>query len=31
VTLMSQAVSDDLTANAFGFRASNGVRWTIGL
>ena len=31
VTFMSQAVSDDLTANAFGFRVSNGVRWTIGL
>ncbi|MEQ1632635.1 MAG: hypothetical protein ABL997_09705 [Planctomycetota bacterium] len=31
VQLMSQAVSDDLTANAFGYRASNGVRWTIGI
>ena len=29
--LMSQAISDDLTANAFGFIASNGVRWTLGL
>ncbi len=31
VTLMSQSVSDDLNANAFGFRVSNGIRWTIGL
>jgi hypothetical protein len=27
----SQAISDDATANAFGFRVSNGVRWTLGL
>ena len=31
VTLMSQAISDDLTANAFGHRVSNGVRWILGL
>jgi hypothetical protein len=31
VSLMSQAVSDDLTANAFGFRVSNGLRWNFGL
>ena len=31
LTLMSQAVSDDVSANAFGYRVSNGVRWTIGL
>ena len=31
VQLMSQAISDDLTANAFGYRVSNGVRWTIGI
>jgi hypothetical protein len=29
--IMSQAVSDDLNANPFGWRASNGGRWTIGL
>lgn len=29
--LMSQVVSDDLTANPFGFIASNGLRWTLGL
>jgi hypothetical protein len=31
LSLMSQAISDDLTANAFGYRASNGLRWNIGL
>ncbi len=31
VSLMSQAVSDDLTANAFGYRVSNGLRWNFGL
>lgn len=31
VTFMSQAVSDDTAANAFGFRVSNGLRFTIGL
>ncbi|MGE3352639.1 MAG: hypothetical protein AB7O84_12955 [Planctomycetota bacterium] len=31
VQLMSQAISDDVTANAFGWRISNGVRWTFGL
>jgi hypothetical protein len=31
VSLMSQAVSDDVTANAFGYRVSNGLRWTFGL
>ena len=27
---MTQAISDDLTANAFGYRVSNGLRWNIG-
>ncbi|MGE3173494.1 MAG: hypothetical protein AB7O97_12790 [Planctomycetota bacterium] len=31
VQLMSQAASDDVNANAFGFRVSNGGRWTFGL
>ena len=31
VSLMSQAVSDDVTANAFGYRVSNGLRWNFGL
>ncbi|MEQ1630875.1 MAG: hypothetical protein ABL997_00785 [Planctomycetota bacterium] len=31
VQLMSQAISDDLGANAFGYRVSNGLRWNIGL
>ena len=31
VSLMSQAVSDDVTANAFGYRVSNGLRWNLGL
>ena len=31
VSLMSQAISDDLTANAFGYRVSNGLRWNFGL
>ncbi|HEX5052009.1 MAG TPA: hypothetical protein VFZ65_09575 [Planctomycetota bacterium] len=31
VQVMSQAISDDLTANPFGFRVSNGGRWTFGL
>jgi len=31
VSLMSQVVSDDLTANAFGYRVSNGLRWNFGL
>ena len=31
VSLVSQAVSDDLGANAFGFRVSNGLRWNLGL
>ncbi|MEQ1632634.1 MAG: hypothetical protein ABL997_09700 [Planctomycetota bacterium] len=31
VSLMSQAISDDLTANSFGYRVSNGVRWNLGL
>ncbi|MEQ1634523.1 MAG: hypothetical protein ABL997_19230, partial [Planctomycetota bacterium] len=30
LSLMTQAISDDLTANAFGYRVSNGVRWNIG-
>ncbi|MGE3171496.1 MAG: hypothetical protein AB7O97_02645 [Planctomycetota bacterium] len=30
VSLMSQAVSDDLTANPFGFRVSNGARLNFG-
>ncbi|MEQ1632587.1 MAG: hypothetical protein ABL997_09460, partial [Planctomycetota bacterium] len=29
--LMSQAASDDVNANALGWRVSNGARWTIGL
>jgi len=29
--LTTQAVSDDLSANAFGWRVSNGARWMIGL
>ena len=29
--LMSQAISDDALANPFGWRTSNGGRWTIGL
>ena len=29
--LVSQAITDDLNANAYGFRVSNGVRWTVGL
>jgi hypothetical protein len=29
--LASQAITDDVQANAFGFRVSNGVRWTLGL
>jgi hypothetical protein len=28
---VSQAITDDVAANAFGFRVSNGVRWMIGL
>jgi hypothetical protein len=31
LSLMSQAISDDLTANAFGYRVSNGLRWNFGL
>ena len=31
LSLMSQAISDDLTANAFGYRVSNGLRWNLGL
>jgi hypothetical protein len=31
VQLMAQAVSDDMTANSFGWRMSNGGRWTIGM
>ncbi len=31
VELMSQAASDDATANAFGFRLSNGLLWQLGL
>ncbi|MGE3171493.1 MAG: hypothetical protein AB7O97_02630 [Planctomycetota bacterium] len=31
VQVMSQAVSDDATANPFGFSVSNGGRWTLGL
>lgn len=31
VQVMSQFLSDDPTANAFGFRISNGGRWTFGL
>jgi hypothetical protein len=30
-SLMAQAVSSDLGANSFGFRVSNGLRWTFGL
>ena len=30
LSLMTQAISDDLTANAFGYRVSNGLRWNIG-
>jgi len=29
--LISQAITDDVNANAYGFRVSNGVRWTVGL
>ncbi|MEY4828221.1 MAG: hypothetical protein RLZZ562_17 [Planctomycetota bacterium] len=31
MSLMAQAVSSDLAANSFGFRVSNGLRWTFGL
>ncbi|MGE3171492.1 MAG: hypothetical protein AB7O97_02625 [Planctomycetota bacterium] len=31
VQVMTQAVSDDPAANAFGWRVSNGGRWTFGL
>lgn len=30
-TFVSQTITDDASANAYGFRVSNGVRWTIGL
>jgi hypothetical protein len=29
--LVSQAITDDLNANAYGFRISNAVIWTVGL
>ncbi len=31
VSLMSQLVSDDLNANVFGYRVSNGLRWNFGI
>lgn len=31
ITVMSQAASDDASANPLGWRTSNGGRWTIGL
>ena len=31
MSLMAQAVSSDLGANTFGYRVSNGLRWTFGL